>query len=60
MDGRQLKSVAEFKFLEFMLDESGTYGAEYCRTVVVGTFVNGEKFLTDYVRYCIKSCLCLF
>ena len=36
VDGRQLDYVSEFKYFEFVLDESGTGGLEFCRKAASG------------------------
>ena len=68
MDSRQLEYISEFKFVEYVLDESGTDGAECCRKVASGrevvfairSLVNVESLYLDCVRVCMRVCLCLF
>ena len=42
VDGEQLEQVSDFKYLRFVLDESGADVTKYCTVVVSGRKVAGK------------------
>ena len=52
VDGRQFEDVSECKYLGFVLDRSGTDGAECCRKVVgpIRSLVNARNLQFECAR----------
>ena len=68
MDEMRLEHVSELKYLECVLDESGTDEVESCRKVASGRRSTGAiRFLVNIrvcslsvLLSCMRHCLCLF
>ena len=58
VDERKSERVSEFKYLGFVLDESGTYSAKCCRKDMSWRRVEVSNLIVQ--GCCMKYCLFLF